>query len=75
MYIYFTRVVVFALTTVTSYKYRWVSDCAAEVVSLAFYLFTGFKFSPGDKNPYLAIEDEEEEEAAKEALNMDDFEL
>ncbi|MCO5584704.1 hypothetical protein L7F22_038636 [Adiantum nelumboides] len=64
----------FALTTVTIYKYRWISDCAAELASLAFYLFTGYKFSPGEKNPYLAVDDDEEEAAAKEALNMDDFE-
>lgn len=75
VYIYFTRVVVFALITVTVYKHRWVSDCAAEVASLAFYLFTGYKFSPGEKNPYLVVDDDEEEAAAKEALNMDGYEL
>ncbi|KAH7294883.1 hypothetical protein KP509_27G022900 [Ceratopteris richardii] len=75
VYIYFTRVVVFALTTVTIYKYRWISDFAAELASLAFYTFTGYKFSPGESNPYLAVEDDEEEAAAKEAMNMDDFEL
>lgn len=75
-YIYFTRVAVFALTTVTMYKYRWVSNCAEEVATLAFYMFTGYNFSPRPKNPYLAIDDEEEEAAAKEAVGMDDdFEL
>ncbi|KAH7423352.1 hypothetical protein KP509_12G051000 [Ceratopteris richardii] len=75
MYIYFTRVVVYALTTVTIYKYRWISDCAAEIASLAFYIFTGYKFSPGESNPYLAVDNDEEEAAAKEALNDDDFDL
>jgi hypothetical protein len=81
VYIYFTRIAVFALTTVTSHKYRWVSDCASELGSLAFYLFTGFKFSPRETNPYLALDhdddgDHEKEAVAKEVLNMeDDFEL
>lgn len=75
VYIYFTRVVVYALTTVTVYKYRWVSDCAAELASLSFYVFTGYKFSPTEQNPYLAVDDDEEEAAAKEALRHDDFEL
>eukprot|EP00249_Psilotum_nudum_P010821 c22789_g1_i1 orf=356-1672(-) len=74
VYIYFTRVVVFALTTITAYKYNWVSDCAAEVASLTFYIFTGYKFRPRDQNPYLIVDDEEEA-AAKEALKIDGFEL
>ncbi|KAK4741975.1 hypothetical protein SAY87_025563 [Trapa incisa] len=74
-YIYFTRVVVFVLETITSYKYLWTSVVAAELATLAFYIFTGYKFMPEAHNPYFAIDDEEEE-AAAEVLNLDDeFEL
>ncbi|RWW77478.1 hypothetical protein BHE74_00014361 [Ensete ventricosum] len=74
-YIYFTRVVVYALTTITSYRYLWTSVVAGELATLAFYVFTGYKFRPEAHNPYFAI-DEEEEEAAAEALKLDDeFEL
>lgn len=74
-YIYFTRVVVYALETITSYKYLWTSVVAAELATLAFYAFTGYKFRPEAHNPYFAIDDEEEE-AAAEALKLDDeFEL
>ncbi|CAN8233334.1 unnamed protein product [Cochlearia groenlandica] len=74
-YIYFTRVVVYALETITSYKYMWTSVVASELATLAFYLFTGFKFRPEVHNPYFVVDDDEEE-AAAEALKLEDeFEL
>ncbi|KAG1359138.1 protein GPR107 [Cocos nucifera] len=74
-YIYFTRVVVYALVTITSYRYFWTSVVAGELATLAFYIFTGYKFKPEVHNPYFVIDDEEEE-AAAEALKLDDeFEL
>lgn len=74
-YIYFTRVVVYALETITSYRYQWTSVVAAEAATLAFYAFTGYNFRPKAHNPYFAIDDEEEE-AASEALKLEDeFEL
>ncbi|EHA8586636.1 protein GPR107-like [Cocos nucifera] len=74
-YIYFTRVVVYALVTITSYRYLWISVVAGELATLAFYIFTGYKFRPEVHNPYFVINDEEEE-AAAEALKLDDeFEL
>lgn len=74
-YIYFTRVVVYALETITSYRYSWTSVVAAELATLAFFVFTGYKFKPEAHNPYFVIDDEEEE-AAAEALKLEDeFEL
>lgn len=74
-YIYFTRVVVYALETITSYQYQWTSAVAAELATLAFYVFTGYNFMPKVHNPYFVIDDEEEE-AAAEALKLEDeFEL
>ncbi|KAJ6714258.1 hypothetical protein OIU85_025826 [Salix viminalis] len=74
-YIYFTRVVVYALETITSYKYLWTSVVAGELATLAFYVFTGYKFKPEAHNPYFVVDDEEEE-AAAEALRLEDeFEL
>uniref|UniRef100_A0A7N1A0M8 Lung seven transmembrane receptor n=1 Tax=Kalanchoe fedtschenkoi TaxID=63787 RepID=A0A7N1A0M8_KALFE len=74
-YIYFTRVVVYALETVTSYKYLWTSVVAAELATLAFYAFTGYKFRPEAHNPYFVIDDEEEDAAAEQLKLDDDFEL
>ncbi|PIA34868.1 hypothetical protein AQUCO_03700263v1 [Aquilegia coerulea] len=74
-YIYFTRVVVYALETITSYQYLWTSVVAGELATLAFYVFTGYRFRPEVHNPYFVIDDEEEE-AAAEALKLEDeFEL
>ncbi|KAJ0716624.1 putative transmembrane protein GPR107/GPR108 [Helianthus annuus] len=86
-YIYFTRVVVYALETITSYKYLWTGVVAAEMATLAFYVFTGYNFKPKAHNPYFAVDDdddddddhddeEEEEEVASEQLKLEDeFEL
>lgn len=74
-YIYFTRVVVSALEIITSYRYQWTSVVAGELATLAFYVFTGYNFRPKVHNPYFALDDEEEE-AAAEALKLEDeFEL
>ncbi|KAG0460650.1 hypothetical protein HPP92_020947 [Vanilla planifolia] len=74
-YIYFTRVVVYALVTITSYRYLWTSVVAGELATLAFYVFTGYKFRPEVHNPYFVIDDDDEE-AAAEALKLEDeFEL
>ncbi|GMJ10928.1 hypothetical protein like AT5G42090 [Hibiscus trionum] len=74
-YIYFTRVVVYALETITSYKYFWTSVLAGELATLAFYVFTGYRFKPEAHNPYFAIDDEEEEAAAEQLKLEDEFEL
>ncbi|CAD5163054.1 unnamed protein product [Musa acuminata subsp. malaccensis] len=73
-YLYFTRVVVYALKTITSYKYRWVSVAAEETASLAFYIFMFYMFRPVEKNHYFALDDEEEE-AAEMVLRDEEFEL
>ncbi|KAF5734365.1 Lung seven transmembrane receptor family protein [Tripterygium wilfordii] len=74
-YIYFTRVVVYALETITSYEYLWTSVVAGELATLAFYVFTGYKFKPESHNPYFAIDDEEEEAAAEQLKLEDEFDL
>ncbi|KAF2313528.1 hypothetical protein GH714_011466 [Hevea brasiliensis] len=74
-YIYFTRVVVYALETITSYKYLWTSVLAGELATLAFYVFTGYKFKPEAHNPYFVIDDDEEEAAAEQLKLEDEFEL
>jgi hypothetical protein len=43
-YIYFTRVVVYALITITAYQYACTSVLSGELATLAFYVFTGYRF-------------------------------
>lgn len=73
-YLYFTRIVVFALRTIAAYKYQWVSNAAEEIASLAFYSVMFYMFRPVEKNEYFVL-DEEEEEAAEMALRDEEFEL
>ncbi|KAK7267561.1 hypothetical protein RIF29_20238 [Crotalaria pallida] len=73
-YLYFTRIVVFALKTIAAYKYQWVSNFAEEAASLAFYGVMFYMFRPVERNEYFAL-DEEEEEAAEIALRDEEFEL
>ncbi|KAF8397570.1 hypothetical protein HHK36_016490 [Tetracentron sinense] len=73
-YLYFTRIVVFALRTIAAYKYQWVSNAAEEIVSLAFYLVIFYMFRPVERNEYFVIDDGEEE-AAQVALRDEEFEL
>ncbi|CAL5334868.1 unnamed protein product [Camellia sinensis] len=73
-YLYFTRIVVFALKTIAAYKYLWVSNAAEEIASLAFYMVMFYMFRPVEENEYFVL-DEEEEEAAEMALREEEFEL
>lgn len=73
-YLYFTRIVVFALKTIAAYKYQWVSNAAEELASLAFYIVIFYMFRPLETNEYFVL-DEEEEEAAEQALRDEEFEL
>ncbi|KAK2647636.1 hypothetical protein Ddye_015125 [Dipteronia dyeriana] len=73
-YLYFTRIVVFALKTIAAYKYQWVSNAAEETASLAFYMVIFYMFRPVERNEYFAL-DEDEEEAAELALRDEEFEL
>ncbi|KAJ6425551.1 hypothetical protein OIU84_026178 [Salix udensis] len=73
-YLYFTRIVVFALKTIAAYKYQWVSNAAEETASLVFYVVIFYMFRPVEKNEYFVL-DEEDEEAAELALREEEFEL
>ena len=76
IYIYFTRIGVYALGIITSYRYAWTTDFTRELATLAFFVFTGYIFRPVAHNIYFMVDDEDEE-AAVEALKIDrdDFEL
>ncbi|KAK8955942.1 hypothetical protein KSP40_PGU013602 [Platanthera guangdongensis] len=73
-YLYFTRIVVYALKTIAAYKFQWVSVAAEETVSLAFYIFMFYMFRPVERNQYFVLDDDEEE-AAEAALREEEFEL
>lgn len=63
-YLYFTRVVVSIIGAIVNYRFEWVVVAAAEGASLVFYLFIFTNFQPTDKNPYLVIDELEEDSSA-----------
>jgi len=72
-YIYFTRIIVFLITTMLPYSYAYLSDLLTEGATLAFYVTVGWKFRPKERNPYLMVRDESDDE--NEGLNMEEFGL
>ncbi|KAK8587293.1 hypothetical protein V6N13_086287 [Hibiscus sabdariffa] len=71
-YIYFTRLLVYVLGTTTSYKNAWTSVVVGELATVAFCVFSGYKFRPAARNPYSVIDDEEKYVAAEQVKVEDE---
>lgn len=71
-YLYFTRIIVFALKTIAEYNYQWVANAAEELASFVFYMVMFYMFRPIAANGYFIIDDEEEEVAE---VVLKEFEL
>ncbi|CAB9509940.1 Protein GPR107 [Seminavis robusta] len=59
-YIYSTRILVYLFATMLSYKHLWIRYFVIEVVTLTFYVVTGFQFRPMADNPYLGVKREDD---------------
>ncbi|VIO88031.1 Uncharacterized protein BM_BM2225 [Brugia malayi] len=63
-YIYLTRVIRFVIEAVVPFNYDWVTDCVVEFSTLVFFLTAGYQFRPQEKNPYLKLaQDDDDDEA------------
>lgn len=60
-YIYFTRIIVFLLDASLSFEHVWFGKVCAEVATLLFYVSTGVMFRPQGRNPYLALQLEDDD--------------
>ena len=58
-YIYSTRIVVYLFATMLSYKHLWFQHLLVEIVTLSFYVVTGYQFRPSPENAYLSVKREE----------------
>lgn len=45
-YIYYTRIVVYIVSSTLTYKYTWIQDLMTELGTLLFYVSVGMKFAP-----------------------------
>ena len=64
LYIYFTRIIVFLVSAVIPFNLLWLSVFITELGTLAFYVFTGYKFMPTANAIYMPLgtaEDESED--------------
>jgi len=68
-YIYFTRIIVFLLSSTLPFRLTWMSEAATQGATLLFYVITGYKFRPMPANPYLRISQEDEDDARELEMN------
>jgi hypothetical protein len=64
-YIYFTRIVVYLLKSVVTYKYRWTAAFFNETAALVYYVGTGYMFRPEEENMYFALKQDEDEDGVE----------
>lgn len=61
-YIYSTRIVVYLFATMLSYQHLWFRDFIVELVTLSFYVVTGYQFRPMADSPYLEVKREDDDD-------------
>ena len=61
-YIYFTRIVVFVISSTIPFHLLWLGNFLVELATLLFFVVTGSKFRPAVDNPYLPVRADEGEE-------------
>jgi len=61
-YIYFTRIVMFLLEATLPFKLTWLGTLIYEFAALSFYAMTGYRFQPVENNPYLMVNDSDDED-------------
>jgi hypothetical protein len=66
-YIYFTRIIVFLLDATLHYQYVWLGEFFTELATLIFWGLTAYKFRPVADNPYLKLDEDEEDAEREEA--------
>ncbi|KAK8703300.1 hypothetical protein V6N13_021621 [Hibiscus sabdariffa] len=74
LYAFLTRALVLPVVTIESYEneHPWTGVLVEELVTVAFYAFTGYKFMPEARNMYSVIDDEAKDVA--EPLKLEDDE-
>ncbi|GMH59878.1 hypothetical protein TrST_g7663 [Triparma strigata] len=72
-YIYFTRIIALLIATNLGYRHAWLQEFMSEGVTLMFYMLVGYKFRPIEKNPYLQVKGDSDDE--DEGLNLEEFGL
>jgi G protein-coupled receptor 107 len=70
-YIYFTRIIVYLIGATVPFYLTWFQSFANEAATIAFFVWTGWKFRPMSNNPYLPVRLEDDAEIDDE-FGLDD---
>lgn len=62
LYLYTTRVLVFALQQMLSFNNVWLASLIEELATLAYFLYAGYTFRPTSDNPYVRVSVDEGED-------------
>jgi hypothetical protein len=58
----------FVLKQVIPFRYEWFDELSTEVVTFVFFAMTAVKFQPASHNPYLQLNQDEDEETGQMEL-------
>ena len=45
-----------------NYRIQWIKELFIEISTVIFFVFTAYKFRPAPNNPYLTLQQEENED-------------
>lgn len=74
-YIYFTRIIVYLVGSTVPYYLTWFQSFAGECATVAFFVWTGWKFRPMSNNPYLPVQLDDDGEEVDEEFGLEDEEM
>jgi hypothetical protein len=60
-YVYFTRFLLYVLTSTLPYNLTWFSPLADELATLAYYVSVGYRFRPDASNAYLRVSGDDDD--------------
>lgn len=74
-YIYSTRILVYLFATMLNYKRLWIRYFVVEVVTLSFYVITGYFFRPTADGVYQGVKLEDEDGDDDNFINERELEM
>jgi G protein-coupled receptor 107 len=74
-YIYSTRILVYLFAAMLNYKQLWIRYFVVEVVTLSFYVVTGYYFRPTVDGPYQGVKKEENDGDDDDFINERELEM
>jgi hypothetical protein len=61
-YVYFTRFLLYVLSSTLPYNYTWFAPLADELATLAYYVSVGYRFRPDASNAYLRVSGDDDDD-------------